>query len=376
VCGTWYPGSQPQLAQAIDAHLAAAQPGDVPECPRAVIAPHAGLMYSGPVAAYAYSLVQRRTYDAVVLVGPSHFVPFRGVSLWPRGSWRTPFGDVPVAADLAAAIAAESRDIVELADAHGREHSLEMQLPFIARLLPGVPIVPLVMGYQRRETANALGDALARALARRPDLLLMDEPFAAVEEDLRAHLRAELVRVQGETQIPVLLVTHSLTEAYSLAQRLVVLYRGEVMQHGARDEVYRRPSTPEVARLMGMSNILSVNVAGQDRGQLSVDWNGVRLAIAHDGVQPSGPSLVLGVRPEEISFVGPNVTGDLPNRLTGFVEREKEFGADHLLEVQVNSGRLEVRVTHPFYVATALGVGQSRALTIDPNRFHIFPKRG
>ena len=168
MCGTWYPGSQPQLAQAIDAHLAAAQPGDVPECPRAVIAPHAGLMYSGPVAAYAYSLVQRRTYDAVVLVGPSHFVPFRGVSLWPRGSWRTPFGDVPVAADLAAAIAAESRDIVELADAHGREHSLEMQLPFIARLLPGVPIVPLVMGYQRRETANALGDALARALASRP----------------------------------------------------------------------------------------------------------------------------------------------------------------------------------------------------------------
>lgn len=218
--------------------------------------------------------------------------------------------------------------------------------------------------------------ALARAVARQPDLLLMDEPFAAVEEDLRAHLRAELVRVQGETQIPVLLVTHSLTEAYSLAQRLVVLYRGEVMQHGARDEVYRRPSTPEVARLMGMSNILSVNVAGQDRGQLSVDWNGVRLAIAHDGVQPSGPSLVLGVRPEEISFVGPNDIEDLPNRLTGLVEREKEFGADHLLEVQVNSGRLEVRVTHPFYVATALGVGQSRALTIDPNRFHIFPKRG
>jgi AmmeMemoRadiSam system protein B len=168
VCGSWYPGSAPLLARAIDGHLAAAHPGDVPEYPRAVIAPHAGLMYSGPVAAYAYSLVRQCTYEAVVLVGPSHFIPFHGVSIWPRGMWQTPFGDVPVATDLAAAIAAESREVVELADAHTREHSLEMQLPFIARLLPGVPIVPLVMGYQRRETSYALGDALARVLASRP----------------------------------------------------------------------------------------------------------------------------------------------------------------------------------------------------------------
>jgi AmmeMemoRadiSam system protein B len=72
-----------------------------------------------------------------------------------------------VADRLAAAIAAESSDIVEYPAAHAREHSLEMQLPFVARLLPGVPVVPLVMGYQRRETTQALGDALARAVASR-----------------------------------------------------------------------------------------------------------------------------------------------------------------------------------------------------------------
>ena len=144
-------------------------------------------MYSGPVAAYAYSLVRQCTYDAVVLVGPSHFIPFHGVSIWPRGIWQTPFGDVPVAADLAAAIAAESREVVELADAHTREHSLEMQLPFIARLLPGVPIVPLVMGYQRRETSYALGDALARVLASRsadaaPVLLVASSDLSHYED--------------------------------------------------------------------------------------------------------------------------------------------------------------------------------------------------
>lgn len=168
VAGSWYPGTQARLAQAVDAHLAAADADRAPACPLAVIAPHAGLMYSGPVAAHAYTLVRPCEYAAVVLVGPSHFVGFRGVSIWPRGRWETPFGDVPVAAELAAAIAAASPNILEYPDAHGREHSLEMQLPFVARLLRGVPIVPLVMGYQTRETAYALGDTLARALRSRP----------------------------------------------------------------------------------------------------------------------------------------------------------------------------------------------------------------
>ena len=101
----------------------------------------------------------------MVLVGPSHFVGFEGVSIWPRCHWQTPLGTVPVAEQLAAVIARQSGTVVEQPQAHGREHSLEMQLPFIARLLPGVPIVPLVMGFQSRETAMALGDALVRAVA-------------------------------------------------------------------------------------------------------------------------------------------------------------------------------------------------------------------
>lgn len=167
VAGTWYPGSRALLAGAIEAHLAAA-PAGARRCPRAIVAPHAGLMYSGPVAAFAYALARGCTYTAVVLVGPSHFVVFQGVSIWPRGAWDTPFCPVPVAEGLAQAIAAESKEIVEYPQAHGREHSLEMQLPFIGHLLSGVPIVPLVMGHQRRETAIALGNALARAVAARP----------------------------------------------------------------------------------------------------------------------------------------------------------------------------------------------------------------
>jgi AmmeMemoRadiSam system protein B len=94
-------------------------------------------------------------------------VPFEGVSLWPSGSWATPLGPIGVDADLADAIARASDRIGDVPAAHGREHSLEMQLPFIAHLLPGAQIVPLVIGHQTRSTAFALGDAIARASAPR-----------------------------------------------------------------------------------------------------------------------------------------------------------------------------------------------------------------
>ena len=164
VAGTWYPDDPVRLAQDVDRYLAEADLHPLPRSPRALVAPHAGLMYSGPVAAFAYKAVRNRSYRAVVLVGPSHFVPFHGVALWSNGSWDTPFGPVLVDGDLARAIQSGSSGVVDDAAPHGREHSLEMQLPFIGHLMPGVPIVPLVMGHQTRATAFALGDAIARGI--------------------------------------------------------------------------------------------------------------------------------------------------------------------------------------------------------------------
>jgi AmmeMemoRadiSam system protein B len=125
-------------------------------------------MYSGPVAAHAYAATRGCRYTAAILVGPSHFIGFEGVSIWPRGAWQSPYGPIPIAEQLARAIA-ESPVVVEHPGAHGREHSLEMQVPFLGRLLENIPIVPLAMGNQDRHTASALGDALARAVAADPD---------------------------------------------------------------------------------------------------------------------------------------------------------------------------------------------------------------
>jgi AmmeMemoRadiSam system protein B len=162
VAGTWYPGTAGALTREIDAYVAAAPDGPDGEI-LALIAPHAGLMFSGHVAAHAFKAAARRTYDAVALVGPSHFVGFDGVAIYPRGAFATPLGEAPI--DDALATALTGFDVIQpLTSAHTREHSLEMQLPFLRRLMPEVPIVPMLMGYQTRATILALADALAGAL--------------------------------------------------------------------------------------------------------------------------------------------------------------------------------------------------------------------
>ena len=177
VAGTWYPGSASQLASAVRRHLesaardaSAAVPPDA--APIALIAPHAGLVYSGRVAAYGYALLQSHRFDTIVLVGPSHYLGFDGASIWSQGAFETPLGNLRVDHDLASAIAAQCPSVEDRPEAHAREHSLEMQLPFLAALAPRTPIVPIVMGFQTRETAYALADGIVAAVGGRRVLLV------------------------------------------------------------------------------------------------------------------------------------------------------------------------------------------------------------
>jgi AmmeMemoRadiSam system protein B len=171
VAGSWYPGSAHALAAAVDRHLASTT-RDVDGDLVALIAPHAGLMYSGPVAAHAYRLLRGRTFDVVILVGPSHFVGFEGVSVYRTGGYETPLGVAEIDTATAAALVEATPVVRDYPAAHAREHSLEMQLPFLQHLAPGVPMVPLVMGHQTAATARALGGALASTLSGRRSLIV------------------------------------------------------------------------------------------------------------------------------------------------------------------------------------------------------------
>ena len=163
IAGSWYPADPEALAREVDGYLDAAEPS-VNADVSALIAPHAGLMYSGPVGAYAYRAVQGREYDVAVLIGPSHYVGFEGVSTYPRGSFATPFGQCPVDRGVATHLLEGSESVIDYPRAHVREHSVEMQLPFLCRVLPDTPIVPMVMGFQTRETIIGLAETLAATL--------------------------------------------------------------------------------------------------------------------------------------------------------------------------------------------------------------------
>jgi AmmeMemoRadiSam system protein B len=175
VAGTWYPSSPGRLTADVRRYLESVESTEAVPTDAdlvALIAPHAGLVYSGPVAAHSYSLLQRHSFDTIVLVGPSHYVGFEGASIWPAGAFETPLVNLPVDEPLAAAIAAACPAVEDRPDAHAREHSLEMQLPFLATLAPNTPIVPIVMGFQTRETAYALADGIATAVRGRRTLLV------------------------------------------------------------------------------------------------------------------------------------------------------------------------------------------------------------
>jgi AmmeMemoRadiSam system protein B len=176
IAGTWYPGSAAALAAAVDRYLAdadrhelaSAHEGDL----MALVAPHAGLIYSGPVAAYAYRLVRNRRFDVAILVGPSHFTAFDGVGVVSGGGFETPLGVVVIDADCVSDLRRSTSVVREHTPAHAREHSLEMQLPFLQRVAPATPIVPLLMGDQTAGLAQELGAALAAVVKGRRALLV------------------------------------------------------------------------------------------------------------------------------------------------------------------------------------------------------------
>jgi AmmeMemoRadiSam system protein B len=174
VAGTWYPGTPAALTRDVDGYIAAVAQLAVPRGSLdAIIAPHAGLMFSGPVGAHAYKAAAvAGPFEALVLVGPSHFVAFDGVALYPSGAFDSPLGPAIVDEPLAQELLAASPLIQPLPAAHKREHSLEMQLPFVRRLLPEATIVPLLMGYQARDTIQGLADVLARVGTGRRVLLV------------------------------------------------------------------------------------------------------------------------------------------------------------------------------------------------------------
>ncbi len=170
--GTFYPESSVQLRGAIDAFLVDAIPGGR-ENPVAIVAPHAGYIFSGQICADAYAQIRRESVDLVVILGTNHTSPgFDKIAVHPGSGFRTPLGVAGIDRAAAAALLKDSPDCIADASVHGQEHSVEVQIPFIQVLFPGAKILPVIVGSPDPALCSRFGTALARIVRHRRVLIV------------------------------------------------------------------------------------------------------------------------------------------------------------------------------------------------------------
>jgi AmmeMemoRadiSam system protein B/AmmeMemoRadiSam system protein A len=172
VAGRFYPDDPERLRGAIEAYLRDAIPSRG-ERPLALVAPHAGYIFSGQIAADAYKQAIGHDYDVVVILGTNHTTGgFAGVSIYPGGGYRTPLGIAEIDRQLAAQLTAKDPAFTYEPAVHRSEHSVEVQVPFVQVALPGVKIVAAIVGRPDPSLCERLGKALAEVLEGRRALIV------------------------------------------------------------------------------------------------------------------------------------------------------------------------------------------------------------
>jgi len=239
-------------------------------------------------------------------------------------------------------------------------------------------------GYEERRPGSLSGGqrqrvALARALAREVPLLLLDEPFSALDESLRRTLRAELLRLRAELGLTVVFVTHDLREAHLLADRLAVFDQGRILQFDRREEVFRHPASRRVAELTGVSNVMAARVLARVDGALQVDVEGLVLRVPDPAWRPAAGDLVeLALRAERVNLRrgGPEEVG-AANIVEAEVVEEQAYGAGHTLRFRPLGAGPHLEVDLPSRPYEVLGVGERRRwiLELPPEDLHVMRPR-
>jgi MEMO1 family protein len=160
VAGGFYPANPKILAETVDGYLRLATPPEIKDPIAAIMVPHAGYVYSGPVAAYAYKELEGRDIRTVILLGNAHRHYLDGIAVYKKGSFETPLGLVPIDEEKTKKLLAASPRIMDRPDIHEGDHVLEVQLPFLQRVLKNFKIVPLLFGSDDPALSKTLADAL------------------------------------------------------------------------------------------------------------------------------------------------------------------------------------------------------------------------
>jgi tungstate transport system ATP-binding protein len=220
--------------------------------------------------------------------------------------------------------------------------------------------------------------ALARAFVLSPELLLLDEPFAALDAPIRKHLLQELKQAVRASGITCVYVTHEQGEAFSIADRIAVLRRGELLQAGPPEEVLRRPRSRAVARFMQTGNILP-GVVSRRTEAISEVTVGARLLFSRTGL-PEGTPVDACVRREEVLVEAPDDASPAPglNRFRGTVETVVDLGAT--MQVRIDAGfpgsALQALVTRRVAHDLSLRTGGEVFATFSAAAVHLIRREG
>lgn len=194
VAGSFYPAERQALQEMVDGFLAkAANPPAEGELV-ALVAPHAGYVYSGAAAAHTYQRLRGTTVRRVILIGPAHRVPIRGAAIYSRGSWRTPLGKVPIDERLATGLIDHNAGVIDDPVPFAEEHSLEVQLPFLQRVLGSFTIIPILVGNPTPATMASLSARIALLLRTEPGTMLVcSTDLSHYHDAATAHAKDNLV---------------------------------------------------------------------------------------------------------------------------------------------------------------------------------------
>jgi MEMO1 family protein len=332
VAGQFYPGERAPLEAAVRGFLADARPARGPR-PIALVAPHAGYVYSGQIAADAWRQAMGGDYDLVVLLGTNHTLPgFSGAAVSPASAFRTPLGDAVV--DDAARRALVGTGVVATdARVHEREHSIEVQVPFAQIVLPRVPILPVVVGTEDPAECARIADALARALRGRRPLIVASSDLSHYpsHDDAEATDRAFLAAVvrldpagvhaaavaemsRGRPQLVTCACGEGAIQVAMGSARRLGAKRGEVLSHAnSGDDAVGDP-----ARVVGYGAVMFTGgPAGADTGALTPP----AAAAPADTLTPADQAALLALARHTLERWFSSGTAPLPRDLSPAAQR-------------------------------------------------------
>ncbi|MGB7907324.1 MAG: AmmeMemoRadiSam system protein B [Syntrophobacteraceae bacterium] len=202
VAGTWYPGTASELRKQVEEYLSRVPEHGSKGQTVAIISPHAGYVYSGQVAAHSFKAIQGQKFDSIIVIGPSHYVPFGGVATYDCAGFRTPLGVIPLDSELIAALMKREERIRDLPGVFLQEHSLEAELPFLQVVLPGFKLVPLVMGDSDITTCRWLAEAIVKCTEGKSVLIVASSDLSHYHSyDVAAEMDQRLLQKIGAMDI-------------------------------------------------------------------------------------------------------------------------------------------------------------------------------